>query len=187
LLKSCDFQAQSVKEELFMSKALIAAAPTNTCIPQCPIHSSETLAASALSRPENHDEDCVFAFSEHWLTRYYQQTLWQQHPLLFLLLVYFARQQSWSDEQWLQCRRQSLQSLLTMIDLPTTEANYRILMDATEMDAFDQLLSYRPSELAALYQFFKDDSASLLAGAALHQTITHMLHRSHAPAWECRW
>ncbi|WAK02141.1 hypothetical protein [Methylobacter sp. YRD-M1] len=160
-----------------MSKALIAAAPTNPGIFHYPIHSSETLEEPTVSYPENHGEDSVFAFSEHWLTRYYQQSLWQQHPLLFLLLVYYAQQQAWSDEQWLQCRRQSLQNLLAAIDLPATEANYRVLMDATETDELDQLLSYRPSELAMLYQFFKSDSASSLAKAALHQTITHMLQR----------
>lgn len=65
-----------------------------------------------------------------------------------------------------------------MIDLPATEANYRMLMDITELDGLDQLSSYRPSELAALYQFFKSDDASSLAGATLHQTIKHMLQRS---------
>jgi hypothetical protein len=174
-----DFRAQSVKEELFMSKAFIAA-PVDPSLTQCHTLSSDALQGLTMSPPEIHSEDSAFAFSEHWLTRYYQQTLWQQYPLLFLLLVYYARQQSWSDQQWLQCRRQSLQSLLATIDLPATEANYRVLMEATEMDAFDQLLSYRPSELAALYQFFKSDSAGLLAGAAVHQMITHMLHRSHA-------
>lgn len=140
--------------------------------------SSEASEGLTMSHPEIHSEDNVFAFSEHWLIRYYQQTLWQQYPLLFLLLIYYAQQQNWSDQQWLQCRRQSLSGLLATIDLPATEANYRVLMDATEMDAFDQLLIYRPLELATLYQFFKSDSASLLAGTALHQAITHMLQRS---------
>jgi hypothetical protein len=171
-------QAQSVKKELFMSKALIAAAQTNPGILRYPAHSSEALEGPAISHPENHGEGSVFAFSEHWLTRYYQQSLWQQHPLLFLLLVYYAQRQDWSDQQWLQCRRQSLRNLLAMIDLPATEANYRMLMDITELDGLDQLSSYRPSELASLYQFFKSDDASSLAGATLHQTIKHMLQRS---------
>lgn len=128
-----------------------------------------------MNHAENRCEDNVFAFSEHWLIRYYQQTLWQQHPLLFLLLVYYARQQHWSDQQWLQCRRQPLESLLAAIELPATEANYRVLMCSTEVEEVDQLLNHDPSELAALYQFFKSGSASLLAAAALPRTIMRLL------------
>jgi hypothetical protein len=127
---------------------------------------------------KNNVENNVFAFSEHWLTRYYQQALWQQHPLLFLLMVYYAQQQHWSDQQWLQCRQQSLQSLLAAIELPITEANYRTLMRTIETDEFDQLLNHDLPALTKLYQFFKNHSASLLAEATLPQKIMHLLQHA---------
>lgn len=132
----------------------------------------------AMRDSDNNIEDNVFYFSEHWLTRYYQQALWQQHPMLFLLLVYYAKQQHWSDQQWLQCRQQSLQSLLAAIELPATEANYRLLMCTTEVDEVDRLLNYDLSEFEALYQFFKSGSASLLAEATLPLAITRLLQHA---------
>ncbi|WP_027158623.1 hypothetical protein [Methylobacter luteus] len=161
-----------------MSKAFIATVPADPYLTQYAIPSSEALGGPTMSGSENSSEDNAFAFSEHWLTRYYQQDLWQQHPLLFLLLVYYARQRHWSDQQWRQCCQQSLQSLLAAIELPAIEANYRVLMDTIESNEIDRLLNLGQPELAALYQFFKSDSASLLAGTDLHQTITHMLQRS---------
>jgi hypothetical protein len=161
-----------------MSKAFIATAPADPYLAQYAIHSSEALGGPAMSGSENSSEDNAFAFSEHWLTRYYQQDLWQQHPLLFLLLVYYARQQHWSDQQWRQCCQQSLQSLLAAIELPATETHYRVLMDTIESNEVDRLLNLGQPELAALYQFFKSGSASLLAGTDPHQAITHMLQRS---------
>lgn len=158
-----------------MSKAFIATAPADPYLTQYDIHSSEALGGPAMSSSENSSEDNAFAFSEHWLTRYYQQDLWQQHPLLFLLLIYYARQRHWSDQQWRQCCQQSLQNLLAAIELPATEANYRVLMDTIESDEIDRLLNLGQPELAALYRFFKSDSASLSAEATLPQAVTRLL------------
>ncbi|WP_036253228.1 hypothetical protein [Methylobacter sp. BBA5.1] len=133
---------------------------------------------SPRSHTERGGEKTEFAFSEHWLIRYYQQTLWQQHPLLLLLLMHYARQQHWSEQQWLQCRRQSLQDLLSAIELPATEANCRALMHSSEEDEVDELLDHDLSALAALYQFFKSGSASLLSAAALPQAIMRLLQRA---------
>ena len=133
---------------------------------------------SPRSHTERGGEKTEFAFSEHWLIRYYQQTLWQQHPLLLLLLMHYARQQRWSEQQWLQCRRQSLQDLLSAIELPATEANCRALMHSSEEDEVDELLDHDLSALAALYQFFKSGSASLLSAAALPQAIMGLLQRA---------
>jgi hypothetical protein len=161
-----------------MSKAFIATVPADPYLAQYSIHSSEALGGPAMSGSENSSEDNAFAFSEHWLTRYYQQDLWQQHPLLFLLLVYYARQQHWSDQQWRQCYQQSLQSLLAAIELPATETNYRVLMDTIESNEVDRLLNLGQPELAALYQFFKSGSANLLEEATLPQAITRFLQHA---------
>jgi hypothetical protein len=58
--------------------------------------------------------------------------------------------------------------------LPATEANYRVLMDTIESDEVDRLLNLGQPELAALYQFFKSDSA-MSAEATLPQAVTRLL------------
>lgn len=157
-----------------MCKAFNAIALTNSHPAQdLPFAGAEGM--SPRSHTERGGEKTEFAFSEHWLIRYYQQTLWQQHPLLLLLLMHYARQQHWSEQQWLQCRRQSLHGLLAAIELPVTEANCRALLLSGEEDEVDDLLDHDLSALASLYQFFKSGSASLSAGATLTQAIARLL------------
>lgn len=106
---------------------------------------------------------------------YHQQSLLQQQPLLFVLLVAYADQQHWTDQQFVSCSTLPAKAVLTSINLPVTEANLSVIAQVTEVDHKEVPCRYEREELLALYQFFQTNAASQMSQKIISDSINQLV------------